>query len=337
VAEDPSAADTLSARLSAALQRHLGGPAKVVDLRSLSGGASAHTWQFDLLSADARVPLILQYGSGSEVFEASLDRSLQGRVQAAAFAAGLPVAEVLFVCDEGDKLGDGYVMRRIAGETLGTRILKRAEYAPARAALTAQCGAALARIHRLDTHVLPQLPRRGALESLGALTAIYRRDPLPLPVFELALQWLEDRLPAPVAPTLVHGDFRLGNLIVDEAGLRAVLDWEMTHLGDPAEDLGWISIPSWRFGRLENEVGGFGTLAGLSAAYQAAGGTLIEPERIRFWQVFGVLKWGLVCRFFAAQHLSGTARSVERAVIGRRTSETELDLLTLMRERRGAH
>jgi len=322
-------AGPLAGRLAASVRRHFGPDARVVDLEALSGGASADTWRFDVVTGEIRRPLILQYSTGTEQFESSLERSLQGKVQAAAHEAGLPVAEVLFLLDEADALGDGYVMSRIEGETLGTRIHKLAEYAAARAMLTRQCGETLARLHGLDPKKLPTLPVRGAADSLATLRAIFRRSAADLAVFELALQWLEDHVPAPVAPRLVHGDFRLGNLIVGPEGLRAVVDWEMAHLGDPAEDFGWISVPSWRFGRLEQEVGGFGTLDELACAYRAAGGD-IDLGRVRFWQVLGALKWGLVCRFFAVKHLAGDVRHIERAVIGRRTSETELDLLTLI-------
>jgi aminoglycoside phosphotransferase (APT) family kinase protein len=330
VCAEATAPATFATRLDAAVRRHFGASASVVDLRSLSGGASAETWQFDVLTADSRMPLIVQVATGTEVFEASLDKDLQGKVQAAAFDAGLPVAQVVFICEDADGLGKGYVMRRIEGETLGARILKLPEYASARAALTRQCGTTLAEVHELRTGSLPALPARGAADSLTAMKSIYRGSGAELPVFELALQWLEDHVPPAVASTVVHGDFRLGNLIVGPEGLRAVLDWEMTHIGDPAEDFGWISVPSWRFGHIDNEVGGFGKLADLTAAYESAGGRHIEPASIRFWQVLGALKWGLVCLWFAAQHLNGKVRSVERAVIGRRTSETEMDLLTLI-------
>ena len=99
-------------------------------------------------------------------------------------------------------------------------------------------------------------------------------------MFELALQWLKrHRPPEPARLSLVHGDFRNGNLMVDDDGLRAVLDWEMAHLGDPMEDLGWICVNSWRFGRHELPVGGFGTREQLFAGYVEAGGTLQARAR----------------------------------------------------------
>jgi aminoglycoside phosphotransferase (APT) family kinase protein len=235
------------------------------------------------------------------------------------------------VLGDADELGNGYVMQRIEGETLGARILKLDEYKTARERMTHQCGTILARIHSLKLQSLPKLPVRAARDSLDSLAEIYRRFDVELPVFELALQWLEDHVPQAVGTTLVHGDFRLGNLIVGADGIRAVLDWELTHIGDPAEDFGWICVPSWRFGQLENSVGGFGKLEDLIAAYSAAGGREIERERVKFWLVLGCLKWGLICLFFAFEHLKGHAPGIERAVIGRRTSETELDLLSLIK------
>ncbi len=317
-------------RLASAARRRFGPAARIADLKALSGGASAETWQFDAVTPDGRLPLILQRMAGEGQFEASLDRALQAQVQTAAYNGGVPVAPVQFVFDETDQLGNGYVMSRIEGETLGPRILKLNEYAAARAGMTRQCGTILARIHALDLKSLPQLPTRAARDSLDSLEQIYRRFEVQLPIFELTLQWLSDHLPDPVGTTLVHGDFRLGNLIVGADGIRAVLDWEMTHIGDPVEDFGWICVPSWRFGQLDHEVGGFGQLRDLIDAYAAAGGGDVTPERVKFWQVLGCLKWGLICLFFAFQHLKGHAPSIERAVIGRRTSETELDLLSLM-------
>jgi aminoglycoside phosphotransferase (APT) family kinase protein len=324
--------EELADKLAIAVRRRFGPRAQIADLRALSGGASAETWQFDLITCESRLPLILQRMAGKGNFEASLDRARQAQVQAVAFEGGVPVAQVQFVFDDADHLGNGYVMSRIEGETLGPRILKLDEFAGARAAMTRQCGEILKRIHGLHTNTLPALPVRTARDSFDSLRETYRRCGVELPVFELALQWLEDHLPSHVEATLVHGDFRLGNFIVGADGIRAVLDWEMAHIGDPAEDFGWICVPSWRFGQLDREVGGFGRLADLIACYARAGGRAVDFERVKFWQVLGCLKWGLICLFFAFQYLNGDVPSVERAAIGRRTSETELDLLTLMRE-----
>jgi aminoglycoside phosphotransferase (APT) family kinase protein len=227
-------------------------------------------------------------------------------------------------------LGEGYVMQHVPGETLGRRIVADARLAGARAELARQCGQALARIHAVDTARLPPLRRAPAMDELNYYEARHRGHGAARPVFELALQWLKRHLPPdPARLSLVHGDFRNGNLVVDEGGLRAVLDWEMAHLGDPMEDLGWICVNSWRFGRHELPVGGFGTREQLLAGYVEAGGTL-HAASVHYWELFGTLKWGVICDGMAQAYLSGAERNVERAVIGRRASEAEIDLLCLL-------
>ena len=127
----------------------------------------------------------------------------------------------------------------------------------------------------------------------------------------------------------MHGDFRMGNLLVDASGLRAILDWELAHAGDPAEDLGWLCARAWRFGGA-GHVGGFGDLSTLLAAYEGAGGDAVEPERVRWWEAYAAVKWAVICALQASVHLSGATRSVELAAIGRRVCESEWDLLTLL-------
>jgi aminoglycoside phosphotransferase (APT) family kinase protein len=120
--------------------------------------------------------------------------------------------------------------------------------------------------------------------------------------------------------------------MVGAEGVRGVLDWEIAHRGDPMEDLGWIQVESWRFGG-ELPVGGFGASEDLYAGYQAAGGRAVDPARVHFWQVLGTLKWGIMCVMMYAGFAQGFDRSVERAAIGRRASETEIDLLALLERR----
>jgi aminoglycoside phosphotransferase (APT) family kinase protein len=254
----------------------------------------------------------------------------EAQIIALAEAAGVPVPAVHALLQPSMGLGDGYVMAHVDGETLGRRIVDATRLAPARARLARQCGQALARIHRIETRRLPPLRRAGADEQLAYYDARHRHEGTPRPVFELALQWLRAHRPAdPPHLALVHGDFRNGNLVVGEDGLRAVLDWEMAHLGDPMEDLGWICVNSWRFGRSALPVGGFGTREELFAGYVEAGGEL-HAERVRFWEVFGTLKWGVICESMGHAYLSGAERNVERAAIGRRASEAEIDLLWLL-------
>jgi aminoglycoside phosphotransferase (APT) family kinase protein len=230
-----------------------------------------------------------------------------------------------------DGLGRGFVMDRVEGETIPRRILRDGEYADARPRLATQCGEIAARIHAIDPETLPHLPTNGAATQLDQFRALLDTFGEPHPAFELGLRRLAERIPPPpIRPGLVHGDFRNGNFIVGPEGIRAVLDWELAHLGDPAEDLGWLCVKSWRFGVADKLVGGFGDIADLLAAYEGAGGRPVEAETLRFWVALGTLRWGVICVGQAFTHLAGVVRSVELATLGRRVAETEWDLLEIL-------
>jgi aminoglycoside phosphotransferase (APT) family kinase protein len=310
-------------------------------LQRLSGGASQETWSFDLRVPDGGLlPLILRRAPAGAAARGAGHATLaqQAALQSAAAKAGVPVPEVVLLLQAAHGVGEGYVMQRVEGETLGRRIVADARLAAAREGLAQQCGQALARIHRMPEATLPTLRRASPADELAYYAQQYRDHGLHKPVFELALHWLKSHAPAgDIPPAPVHGDFRNGNLMVGEDGLRAVLDWELAHLGDPMEDLGWLCVNSWRFGRHELPVGGFGTREQLFAGYAEAGGQ-VDVERVHYWEVFGTLKWGVICQSMAHAYLSGAERNVERAAIGRRASEAEIDLLALLapRQRRAA-
>lgn len=286
----------------------------VADLDRMLGGASRETWSFTARGRELvarRDPPGAPRG-GTMALEAAL---LQ-----AARQAGVPVPEVLA------RTGDMLVMERLHGETIARRILRDGEYASARAALTGQCATALARLHT-GVHGVPGLPAEP--DPLATLRDLLDVAGGPHPALELGLLRLARDRPPPTGTAVVHGDFRLGNLMVGAAGLVGVLDWELAHLGDPAEDLGWLCVRSWRFGG-PLPVAGVGTYTDLLDAYAAAGGTPVSAATLRWWEAYGTLRWALLCTRQAAAHLSGAVRSVELAAIGRRTCEVELDLLDLI-------
>lgn len=325
----------LASGLAALAPRLVPGAAAVDNLKRLSGGASQETWSFDVPGPDGPSGFILRRPPGGVEIMASaqaIGLATEAAVIRAATAAGAPAPLVAHVLTSGDGLGAGYVMARLAGETISRKILRDAEFAEARTNLAAQCGACLAAIHAAPVANLPELPVLDAAAQLDRYEEIYRSFQSPRPIFDLAFAMLRRTLPGIAAPRLVHGDFRLGNLMVDAQGLVAALDWELSHLGDPAEDLGWICTPSWRFGQVEKPVGGFGEISDLLAAYRAAGGDAsVTEESIRFWTMFGALKWGIMCLIMFRAYDSGMDKTVERAAIGRRASETELDLVLMMR------
>lgn len=331
-----AAADALQQGLVALAPALLDGARNVRNLQRLSGGASQESWAFDIEAGDGSVlPLVLRRAPQGAAERATGNAPLAAEAQliALAAAAGVPVPKVHALLQPDQHLGEGYVMQRVPGETLGRRIVGDAVLASARAGLARQCGQALARIHAVDTAALPPLRVAPAREELAYYEARHRSHGNTRPVFELALRWLKQHLPTdPPHLGLVHGDFRNGNLVVDARGLQSVLDWEMAHVGDPMEDLGWLCVNSWRFGRHDFPVGGFGTREQLFAGYVEAGGDL-HAERVHFWEVFGTLKWGVICEGMAFAFLSGAEPTVERAAIGRRASETEIDLLELLAPR----
>jgi aminoglycoside phosphotransferase (APT) family kinase protein len=316
-------------RLMLSARRHLGQEARVARLRPLSGGASSRTWAFDVETPSGIDGLILQLAAGS-TYVGALGKRQQALAQAAAHRLGIPTPEVLWILDASDDMGEGYVSRRVAGETLGKRIVGDAAYEGARAAMPAQCGAILAAIHALPPSEFGCLECLEPRAQIDRIARQHRQYGERLPVFELAIRWLDQHVPKPRAPSVLHGDFRIGNFLVDQGGIVGLLDWELAHLGDPMEDLGWLCMNAWRFGRIDRPVGGVGDRAALYAAYESAGGTAVDEFAVRFWETYGTLQWGVVCQYFAFQHLRGEVESLERAAIGRRVSETELDLLNLM-------
>jgi len=303
----------------------------VADLTRLSAGATQEIWKFFLLRDDERTPLILRRAPGGDrVSVTAVGLEIEARLIEAAAVVGAPVPAVRWVLTPEDDLGHGFIMGFVEGETLGGRIARSEALASARPHLARRCGEILARIHRIDPAVFPTLRRAAPAELIDQYEAAYRASNWPRPVFELALRWLEGHCPPPSAhPRLVHGDFRNGNLMVGPDGVRAVLDWEIAHVGDPMEDLGWICVNAWRFGVLDKPVGGFGTREDLWAGYEAAGGAPVDREHARFWEVFGSLRWGVMCAGMAAAFRT-VDPSVERAVIARRASENEIDLMRLL-------
>ncbi len=310
--------DQLAEQLSAVL-----GGAEILGLTRLSGGASRETWAFDAVDVLGRRELILQrQRSGSD-----RDMGMEATAVRVAHGAGVPTAEVVAASGTGEQLGAPFmVVQRVAGETIARKILRDAEYADARPVLAAQLGAALARLHTIDATLVTGLEEqdqvqryRDVLDELGQ----------PHPAFELGFRWLEANRPPRTRTCMVHGDFRMGNIIVGPSGLGAVIDWELIHLSDPMEDLGWLCVKAWRFGS-PLPVAGVGAYHDLFDAYGEASGTTVDPEVVRWWETLGTLKWGIMCILQANSHLTGAARSHELAAIGRRVCENEHDLLLLL-------
>jgi aminoglycoside phosphotransferase (APT) family kinase protein len=298
-------------------------------LTPVPGGASRETW---LVESESERWVLRRDPEGSVSLVAIAEEfALIDRAR----EAGVPVPAPVAMEPAGGRLQTaGMVMSFVGGTSVAPRILRKPEFEGARSRLTAQLGEALARIHSIaPVRLEGVLPDPGANPAIDQLSEWERQlDEIgePLPAVELGLRWLRANAPEPAEPRLVHGDFRLGNFIVDEDGLAAVIDWELSHLGDPAEDIGWLCIRSWRFGNDDRPVAGVGGLDDFVSAYEKAGGEPIDRGRIRYWEAFGNVKWAIICARQAHDHLTGVRRSHELASLGRRICEPEWDLLELI-------
>ena len=252
---------------------------------------------------------------------------------------GVPVPEVVAWSEDSSWVGGPFFLsERIEGETVPRQVLRLVDAEGIGETVVRQLGDAMARLHSIDPNDAPaNLLQVGdgdpAEQSLAGLTAITGILLEPRPALRLGLKWLERHLPPPgqAKPALVHTDIRNGNLIVGPDGLRAILDWEGTRAGgDPMEDVAWLALRMWRFRNDDREIGGFAGLAPLTEAYEAAGGSF-DPDRFRWWKVYGTLKWALGLAAQAGGHIDGSFRSIVMAASGRRVPELEWDLLMLIK------
>jgi aminoglycoside phosphotransferase (APT) family kinase protein len=332
-------AATVEAGLNSFIARNTGHEPVISNLARLSGGAGRETWSFDADIGGERNELIFRCDPVVGV-ETSAARVLEFSLLKAAMEAGAIVPEPLWD-------GDGtfpvkfFIMRRVPGEALGGRLIRNDQYAHAREVIPGQLAESLARIHSIPLERYPEFsallaPQPGvspAATEIAHWEQNYRTSALdPHPVFELAFRWLSQHMPPSSEENLlVHGDYRLGNFMYGEDGLHGVIDWELAHWGDPMEDIGWLAVKSWRFGG-KKPMAGIGDYDEFFRAYEAAGGAKVDPARVHFWELFGNLKWGIITITQAQNYFTGRNKTVEMASIGRRTAETEWELLKLLEE-----
>jgi aminoglycoside phosphotransferase (APT) family kinase protein len=312
-----------SEKVAELCHRKLGGAGPVENLERLTGGANMESWGFVWDGCG----YVLRCSPSAEFMVGrSYDHPTEARIVQTAFECGVKAPEVVAVISDEDDLGSGYMMRRAIGDVQPQKILTE----PA-ANLLNSVAEQLALIHAIPAKQLPKelkvAQARELLDDLETRFDIYGGD---RPVFALALRWLNDHIPEPVEPVFLHGDFRIGNLMADADGLTAVLDWEICHLGDRHQDLAYGCINSWRFGHINRPAFGCGQFDDLFDAYQRHSGVAVDPLRFRFWLVYSTCWWGLACLQMAHIWRTGADTGLERAVIGRRASETEVDLLMLL-------
>ena len=314
--------DSLITGLERALARiGLPGP---TGLERLSGGANMESWRFG--AGDETC--VLRRAPSLEMMDGRpLTHADEAALIRAARAAGVMAPEVLVELAPEDGIGSGYVMRAIAGSPDPNLFLAEADPAAAIAVIARE----LAATHRIDCSALkvPVMETASALAGLRRRFISYGGD---RPILALAMRWLEANIPAAVTPRLVHGDFRLGNLMFEHGRLTGVIDWELAHLGDWHEDLAFGCMTVWRFSRPDRPGYGLTSIAELAREYEAAGGERFDPARFRFWTIYRTFWWALGCLQMGGFWRAGHDRSVERVVVARRTAEQELDLLLLLED-----
>ncbi len=328
--------DSIQQGLTRFCQRHFSDP--VDGLKRLTAGANMEIWAFDC----GPQKLILRRHPGGiapdkQAGGMSLDD--EASIVDLAFEHGVRAPQVIGRLLDEDGLGTGFVMARAEGEALPYKLFKDPSYQPALAVFTQHCAEQLAKIHAMPVDRLAEanvaLRATKAAESVANLKTLLDTMGAKSPVFALALNWLENNLPAEAPQQFLHGDFRMGNLLIDATGISAVLDWELAHIGDPAEDLAWLCMPSWRFGNYHQPVGGVGQIEDFLTAYEAASGRQIDRARFHFWLIYASLNWGAMTLRMTQIWRTGLDRSVERALIGTRSSEVEIDLLMMLEQQAG--
>jgi len=308
----------------------------ITNLHRLTAGASMESWAFEA-GEEALILRRAPGGAETNTGIGGIPLATEAALIEAARANGVTAPKVRHVFVPDSPIGAAYVMSRLPGDALPQRLFKQPDLAPVLDKLPKRLAQEMAAIHAIPLVALPDdVPTAGAAELIESYHAAYTTIGERRPVYDLAFHWLRKNCPEPfMPPVLVHGDFRMGNLLIDESGLTAVLDWEIAHLGDPHQDLAYICAPSWRFGRRDKAVGGIGDIEPFLSAYEAASGRSIDQDRFRFWRVLTTLFWGSACMTMLGDWRDGTERTIERAAIGRRISEVEIDLLLLLAQIEG--
>ncbi len=328
-------------QLASYLQTRLPGAAGIVvsGIARIPGGASRETWSFDAEweEGGARVKrgLIVRRDPPGSLLDT--DRHVEFRIYQAMAKAGVPVPPMLWIEPEGANLERPFfVMERMPGQANGA-VLMSPNYPGSRDEIARQKADILVRIHRADWRGLgvaeflgpPPAPETAAQNEIDRWETIMRNDMMePQPVLELAFRWMKRNKPVAPAITVVHGDYRTGNFLFDDHEITSVLDWEMVHLGDPLEDVGWLCGRSWRQGR--ELAGGLVERERFYEMYEAAGGYAVDRRSVLFWEVLGNVKLAVIFLTGGRAFVEGKTSDLILALTTRMIPGIEREVLTLL-------
>jgi aminoglycoside phosphotransferase (APT) family kinase protein len=328
----------LEKALTAFLSERSGEDVTVTGFVRMAGGASRAIYGFDARIGDEEHSLVLRMDAMSPALQA------QSRDEFALLGVarerGVTVPRVYWDGDQSAGLGSKFfIMDRVRGEAIARKLLRDDAYAATRECLPEELARELARIHAIPVSderlvFLESLSVAGPTEEVARYIDVL--DALggghPQPVLRFVARWLAHNAPTPTSRALVHGDFRIGNIMFDEQGLTSVLDWELAHFGDSMEDLGWLCVRAWRFGVDDQPVGGLCDRERLFEAYEREGGVSVDPAAVRYWEILGNWKWAVMCVMQAGRRNDGSYPDIELAAIGRRIADSEWEALSLLEE-----
>jgi len=325
-------------KLLSVLKKSLDGFETLESTKRLTSGASRITFEVSTICKGKPKKLALRINPADlnedGLMSQRIAPSSEAEVMKLARSAGIPTPEIIYIFDEEDDLGEGYLMDWMEGESVGSKISRGEEFKAIRPVLAKQCGQILGRLHSIDisaTGLETVLEKLKPIDYVSQQYKIYKSLKVQRPMIEYVARWLLENPPRDRPLCLVHNDFRNGNLLVNKlSGISGVLDWEIAHIGNPIRDIGWLCTPSWRFGVSKNTVGGFGMLNDLLASYEASGGSKLEQEELKFWMIFGSFWWAIACLLMEKSYENGEDKSIERPIIGRRISECEVDCVNLL-------
>jgi aminoglycoside phosphotransferase (APT) family kinase protein len=285
----------------------------------LAGGASKEAWAVD--TGDG-AKLLVRRAAVGVIHRHTLSLADEFAVLEAAYEAGvLAPRPVQYIADLDGR--EAFVMERLEGETIGRRVVRMEPVPPA---LPTQLAEELAKIHAIPRARLPFLQEA----RLERMVEEFDEVGEPRPAIELGLWWLREHRPPAREPVVVHGDYRIGNVVVGPEGLRGVLDWEFAHVDDPVRDLAFGLVRAWRFGVPAKRLGGVGDAEPYLERYNELTGFDVRPEELDYWELAGNVGWAIGCLTQMQRHLSGQDRSVELATLGRLGAEVEYEICTLL-------
>jgi aminoglycoside phosphotransferase (APT) family kinase protein len=321
------------------LSEQTGKPVKIIQMTPLAGGASRDSQLIEVMIGDQKEKLVMRRDFPTTMNENALTRSQEYHLMQTAYECGVKVARMRWQCDNSQVTGQPFfLMDYVEGVSIGRKVVTMPELAQAREVLPEQMAEQLARIHTIDlqAHHLDflQHPRENnpALEAVASTYEMLDHLRVHVPALEFALRWCEQHAPPPERVTFLHGDFRVGNLLVNREGLAAVIDWEFAHIGDPVEEIGYLCMRDWRFGNDHLRAGGLCDRERFITAYERFSGYPISRERADWWEMIGNIRWGVICLAQAERHLSGRDPSVELASLGRRSAEMQFEALRLIEQ-----